>query len=107
MPDTVLGLYLVLLCALAASWLWNYRWLVRRLGERHPAAAAPIFGTTARRKNGMDRFFALVGFTFGGQSALHDFPLRLSCFLLKALVVAAIVVFVAMMFTPFFLELGH
>lgn len=107
MPDTLLGLYLVLLCALAAGWLWDYRWILRRLRERHPAKAAHILGAPGRRKNGMDRFFSLLGFVFADQSALRDTRLLLACILLKALAVACLVVFLVMMFTPFFLRLEH
>jgi hypothetical protein len=106
MPDTVLGFYFLALCSLAVAWTLTYRWIARRLRERHAAKHAVLFGTPERRKNGMDKFFALLGFAFQDQAALRDLRLLLACILLKALAVFFVVVFIAMMFTPFFLHLN-
>ena len=106
MPDTMLGLYFVALCALAAGWVLTYRAILRRLRARHPAKAARIFGTPERRKNAMDQFFSLLGFAFENQSDLRDRRLLLGCILLKALAALFLATFVAMMFTPFFLHLN-
>jgi len=106
MPDTVLGCYFVALCALSAAWVLTYRWIFRRLRDRHAKKHAALFGTQERRKNGMDKFFSLVGFTFQDQSALQDMRLLLASILLKALAVVFVVTFIAMMFTPFFLHLN-
>jgi hypothetical protein len=54
----------------------------------------------------MDRFFAVLGFLFQDQTALRDWRLLLACVLLKAAAVTFLLVFAAMMFTPFFLQLG-
>ena len=106
MPDTVLGIYFVTLCALATAWALDYRWIFRRLRDRHGRKHAVLFGTPERRKNGMDRFFALLGFLFEDQAALADGRLAAQCVLLKVLSVLFAAVFVAMMFTPFFLHLN-
>jgi hypothetical protein len=78
---------------------------VKRLRERHPAKFALLRGTPERRKNGMDKFISLLAFLFEDQAALRDWRLLLSCVLLKALAVAFALIFIAMMFTPFFLQL--
>lgn len=105
MPDSVLAFYFGALCALAAAWVATYRAIRRRLAARHPMKFAALVGTAQRRKNGLDKFFAVVGFLFEDQTALHDLRLRLACGLLKALAAGFLLVFVAMMFTPFFLRL--
>ncbi len=107
MPDTVLGIYFLVLSADAVAWFLTYRGIFRRLRDRHPARHAALFGTPTRRKNGMDKFFSLLGFLFQDQSDLRDARLFASCLLLKTLSVLFIVIFVAMMFTPFFLQLEH
>ncbi len=107
MPDSMLGFYFLALSADAVAWLLTYRGIFRRLRDRHAARFAALFGTPGRRKNDMDRFFALLGFLFENQSDLRDGRLFASCILLKALTVLFLVVFVAMMFTPFFLQLSH
>jgi hypothetical protein len=105
MPDWMLGVYFFALSADAGAWVLMFRGIFRRLRDRHPDHHARLFGTPVRRKNGMDRFFALLGFLFEDQSELRDGRLFASCLLLKILTVLFLLVFVAMMFTPFFLQL--
>lgn len=107
MPDTVLALYFLMLCALAAAWILIYRAIVARLRALHGAKHTAIFTSQGRRKNGMDQFFSVVGFVFQSQSELRDTPLLLLCVALKLLAPAFLLVFIAMMFTPFFLQLEH
>lgn len=105
MPDSMLGIYFLALSADAVAWFLIYRGIFRRLQERHPARHAAIVAAQGRRKNGMDRFFSLLGFLFEDQSDLRDGRMFASCILLKLLTVLFFAVFVAMMFTPFFLQL--
>jgi hypothetical protein len=107
MPDTVLGIYFLALSADAVAWYLAYRWIYRRLGDRHPARFSRLFGTELRRKNGMDKFFALLGFLFEDQAELRDGRLLATCVFLKLSSVLFVVVFIAMMFTPFFLHLNE
>jgi hypothetical protein len=107
MPDTILGIYFLALSATAVAWFLIYRGIFRRLRERHPARHTAIIVAQGRRKNGMDRFFSLLGFLFEDQAALRDRRLLLGCIALKLLTVFFFATFVAMMFTPFFLQLEH
>jgi hypothetical protein len=105
MSDTILGLYLVAMCGLAVAWVLVYRAIFRRLGARHAERHAQLFGTPQRRKNGMDRFFSLLGFlVWENHGELRDGRLWLGCVLLKACTVLFLATFVAMVFTPFFLK---
>lgn len=106
MSDQILAVYFVLLCGVAAAWFLAFKAIVGRLRSRHEATFSVLFGTPERRKNGMDKFFALFAFLFQDKSALRDIPLVLACALVKALTAIFLLVFVAMMFTPFFLQLG-
>jgi hypothetical protein len=107
MPDSVLAGYLVALCMLAAAWWVTIRRIVSRLRERHPAKFATIFGTPERRKNEMDKFVSTLAFLFEDQAALRDWRLLLACVMVKAFSVLWLLVFAAMVFTPFFLHLGE
>jgi hypothetical protein len=106
MPDTILTFYLVAMCVLALAWWLTCRGVFRRLRERHPAKAAALFGTPQRRKNELDRLFALLGFLFENQAALGDTRLLVGCVLMKLYPILFLVVLLAMMYTPMFLRLG-
>jgi hypothetical protein len=105
MSDTILGIYLVILCGLVVAWIFAFRAIFRQLRARHAERHAKLFGTPQRRKNAMDKFFSLLGFlAWENQAELRDGRLWLSCVFLKACTALFLLTFVAMMFTPFFLK---
>jgi hypothetical protein len=106
MSDAVLAILFVALCADLFVWVLVFRAISHRLRDRHPRPHAMIFGHAARRKNGMDRFFSLLGFLANKEyAALGDGPLAIRCVLLKICTALFFLIFIAMMFGPFFLRL--
>ena len=106
MSDAVLAILFVALCADIFAWILVFRAIWRRLRERHTQPHAIISGTAARRKNGMDRFFSLLTFLANkDDAALGDRALTIRCILLKICTVLFFLIFLAMMFGPFFLRL--
>ncbi|MDD5201148.1 MAG: hypothetical protein PHC88_15255 [Terrimicrobiaceae bacterium] len=101
MSDAVPACLFVALCGVILAWILTYRALSRYLRRRHPA----IFGASTRRKNGMDQFFAVLGFLFRkGDAALGDRRLWFRCVLLKSWTALIVLVFLAMMFAPMFIR---
>jgi len=105
MSEDVLTYLLIALCVIAVAWFFVYRAIFQRLRERHEARYAQIVGTTEHRKNGMDRFFAVIVFlTQEDQSKLGDNALFLRCLALKGCTLAFLIVFLAMTFAPMFIR---
>jgi hypothetical protein len=106
MSDEVLAILFVALCADIFAWILVFRAISRRLRERHAPSHAAVSGAGTRRKNGMDQFFSLLTFLVNKDYAsLEDRALTLRCLLLKIATLLFFLIFIAMMFGPFFLRL--
>ncbi|HEY8901438.1 MAG TPA: hypothetical protein VIM61_13585 [Chthoniobacterales bacterium] len=105
MSDAVLAGLFVALCVDIFAWILIYRAVERRVQNQHPAHHPAVFGTATRRKNGMDRFFSVVMFLFQQDHGLMgDRRLVGLCLALKIATALLPLIFVSMMFGPFFLR---
>ncbi len=107
MTDSALALLFVALLGDIFVWILLYRAISGRLRDRHAERhGATVFGTVKRRKNAMDQFFSVLDFLRrGDHTGIADRPLRMNCALLKMCTAAFFLIFLAMMFGPFFLRL--
>lgn len=98
----MLSLFLLAVFAAAVAWTICFLTLRRALRRCEAAPHASLFGTTARRKNGVDQFFAILGFVLqGGHRRVADRRVRLGGFGLKLFAALFLACFLAMMFAPF------
>jgi hypothetical protein len=104
MTESFLNYVSLALCGTAVSWVLLCRLIARRLNLRHPQTYIAMRGPARLPKNSIDWLSSFLQFLYSSRSReLQDPAMARLCLLIKACTVSIFLLFVLMMFSPFFL----